>query len=865
MTFDPREQGAQCDRCPLRDCTPVPPEAIGKVRLIVVGENPGRFEALRLRPFIGASGKLLDSVLDEAGFDRRNAHITNTVLCPAQDDKELAAAIPCCAPRLAAELASLPADVPILSLGASAARITIGKAGVLKYRGFIWRAPEIKATQLRSAERLWQKRVENKAPLKQITKALDSFEVLKARAKIAGRVVVPSIHPAMVLRGADAFLPVLRLDVKRIVRWSKAPFPLEDEGPFVKTVDEKLARRVLASMSDTVTVDIETNDVDPMRCKITCVGVCDVNDVSKVLVLDPPPRPPNSGLAPDFFAQFPKLLPVLQGALGERTCIFHNGPAFDVIALGRRGIVAGKIEDTLVAHRSMASHMPQALSHVASIYCDAQPWKQKFKSAEEKSAVAGFGVRAEDLAAYNAADVRLDALSWRRMQGDLEPERKIYEFDMRMAALYTKMQIAGIRADTARQAALSRKLRFRAAALVGEMRELLERKHFKPSKPNDIRKALFGQLKAPRWLAPPTPTGLPSTAQTVLEALRTHETRAGKLADLIMRWRSANDSRSEYLDGVHVDTDGRVHATWKQIETGRPACRRPNLLNIPRMAYCDSCGVKLLESSTHDESKRRKKNGRLVACSMPQPEELLRDIYVAAPGCKFVYFDLSQAEMRFAANLSGDANFIKACSKDVHVENACVLFPDGADMIRADPKGAGKKFREIAKSMGFAVSYLAEAETVFTKLRAKGFDVSMDDVETMLDNLHSGYKDYYAYVDRNVELCRKTGYLRTFLHGRKRWLGFFPKPTTVSNFPIQSGVADVMNERLLLLDERKPKNATLVYYWYDAAIYETPSSEVVDMEKVIKEVWSKEIWIPDREASFLQPIDMKTGERLSDF
>ena len=869
MTYDPVACGAQCSRCPLAGSSFVPPEPVrnGKPKLIIVGESPGRWEAAKGRPFIGASGKMLDAELRAADLDRRDAHVTNAILCdPEGNDKELEAAIPCCAPRLANELAALDKSIPILSLGAGASRFTIGKSGIQKYRGFVWTAPEIKKSQLQNAKRLYEKRAgiiasnkrgeKKKASKEKVRKALDSWEMLKAREMIAGRTIMPTIHPAHVLRGADSYLPVMRIDLRRLEKLIRLgnKMPLEDSGPFEVAHDVKKAERLIAKMSDVVDVDIETDNIDPMRLTIKCVGIADVKDIRKIVLVSP--------------WSDKKHLPLLRRTLKNRTVITHNGWAFDNIALSVRGVRYAKNEDTLVAHRVIASHMPQSLAHVASVFCDTSPWKNKFKSGEEKGAVAGFGVQDEDLPEYCAADVRLGALSWIRMQPELDRERLLYEEDMQMAALYTSMQMTGIRVDQELRTRLSKKLRYRARALIGEMRQLIRRRSFMPSKPNDIRKALFGQLKAPIWLAPPTPTGLPSTAAVVLEALREQETRAGKLADYLVRWRSANDSRSEYLDGIHVHTDGRVRATWKQVETGRPATRSPNLLNLPRMSFCKGCGVKLRDGCEHGKKKKIDGVEVFVPCKKrdePQPEDQLRDIYIASEGHKFAYFDLSQAEMRFAAHISGDTVFMKSCEGDIHLENACILFPDGADKIRADPKGYGYDLRQIAKSMGFAVAYLAEAPTVFQRMHGQGYNVGMEEVEAMLDNLHTSYRVYYKYCEEQWKLACERGWLRIPFSNRIRWVGRFPKINQTANTPVQGGVAGVMNKRLLLLEKRKTKNAKLVYYWYDAAIYDTPTDECATMEKIIREVWAEPIVVPHNGVTFTQPIDFKIGERLGDF
>jgi uracil-DNA glycosylase family 4 len=1177
MTFDPRSLGAQCDRCPLKEKTPVPPQAHTSPKLIIVGMNPGRLEERQGIPFCGPSGKILDGCLEEADFDRADAHVTNAVLCRHDDDKELKRAVACCAPRLANELRGFSKEIPTLTLGAEATRAVLGKAGIMKARGFVWVAPEVKSSQVKNARRLVAKRIEGKKDPEKIEAARDSLALVESRQTYQGRTVLPSIHPAFILRGADAWLPVLRIDIKRAVRWVKGGgFPLEDFGPFARTSDPTLARKLLAKMGPLVNVDIESTNIgiftgakfaEPMSIEITCVGVADVGKIKRWVDGKTKTIPRNAVVLLDPWEKC--LIPVLREAIRNRTVLTHNGPAFDEIGLGCRGIHFGGREDTLIAHYAFASDKPKALAFVSSIYNDSTAWKTRFKQGSEEKGVAGFGVKKEDLASYCRADVVLASLAWIRMQPDLAMERRVYEHDMKHAILCQKMQINGLLVDLDRKKELSKKLRYRSAALLGEMRELLGRRGFNPSKPNDIRKALFTQLKAPTYLAPLTPTGLPATGAAVLEALKGGHGRAATLADLIIRWRSANDSRSEYLDNLKVGADGRVHPHWRSYgtecmpagelvltgrgylpveevhvgdlvlthkgrgrkvtatitfspspifrvtlaggmrlrttgnhgyllatgewktadrlrpgevavtygagneawrpvegwpywvsswgrlrgrydrmvkfqakspdrngntyghlkvtlkrngartrgpdikdfgvhqlvlgafgppgegevrhlngiawdntawnltwgsskdnradarihgtmshrgrsrqtklrqtdveyilatvgeksslvlakelgvtgslirrvrrgerwgaedhvvgsqvrfdttavisieidspeptygltveedeshvtggvvthNTGRPATRNPNLLNIPRVQYCPGCGSALIDRMVHKETCKPKKRKE------PQPEDQLRDIYVAPPGMVWVYFDLSQCEMRGAAHLSGDANFIKACDGDVHAGNARVLFKDvpGALEDLKDPKGAGKRFRDIAKNCGFAITYLAEADKLFRHLLEHGFDVDLETCQDAIDNIRGAYHRYFEFVNENIALCRKQGYLRTAFLGRKRWLGFYPKPTEVSNFPIQAGIADIMNERLGIIDARMPRRVKQVIYQYDSAIYECPERDAETMEKLIDEVWAEPVVIPGTGRSFMQPIDRKRGTRWSDF
>lgn len=805
----------------------------------------------------GPTGKMLDGLLREAGLFRADCHLTNATLCqPNGDDKyELETAVACCSGRLAREIAALPPEIPILSLGAGAARLTIGKSGILKYRGFVWKAPEVKPSSIRNAERLWEKRINKKRRTKDIEKALNAYRMLQARQQIAGRIVIPTVHPAMILRGADTWLPVLRTDVKRAARLALGKLRLDqlaDTGKFQVVSTVKEAKKALRGFSNLVNLDLETDSPDPMRAKITCCGIADVNDLDKIVLLSP---------------WKPAFGPLVKAFVRKRTVVTHNGPAFDVVVCAERhGIVFGKNEDTLIAHRAFASHMPQALAHVGSVYTDTGPWKIRFKTTEEKGAVAGFGVKEDDLPEYCAADVRIGSLCWTRMQPDLKKVEALYREDMALAEVYTRMQRKGLYVDEARRQELMRRLKHRASALIGEMRKHLRRPSFKPT-PIEIRRALYKQLKAPLWLAPFTPTGLPSTSKLVLESLRGSEDypAAGRLADLLTRWRSANDARSEYLD-VYIHTDGRVHASWKQVETGRPATRNPNLLNIPRMETCTGCGVLLLDGCKHGKWKKKDGVDVFVECKKreePQPESQLRDIYCAPPGKCWVYFDLKQAELVFAAYLSGDPNFIEACKGDPHTENACILFPDGADMIRADPKGAGARFRQIGKTCGLAVGYGAEAAKVFATLRQNEFDVDMDQVETMLDRLKERYKVFFGWAHSNVDFMNRHGYLELPFNGRRRWVGFHAKPNLGFNSPVQAAVAAIMAKKILELEKRKTRNAELILYHYDALIYEVPVEERADMMRIISDAWKEPIHVPHNGLSWVQKIDMKDGERWS--
>ena len=119
--------------------------------IMLVGEQPGDQEDLAGHPFVGPSGKLLDSALERAGIDRGDAYVTNAVKhfkwVPDGSGKRRihktpgASEIRACHPWLDEEIAVIEPRV-IVALGATAARALFGPTfRVTVQRGRVVRTP----------------------------------------------------------------------------------------------------------------------------------------------------------------------------------------------------------------------------------------------------------------------------------------------------------------------------------------------------------------------------------------------------------------------------------------------------------------------------------------------------------------------------------------------------------------------------------------------------------------------------------------------------------------------------------------------------------------------------------------------------
>jgi uracil-DNA glycosylase family 4 len=72
-----------CVKCPLHESRTIAVPGDGKpnARVMIIAEAPGKDEDETGHPFVGASGRFLNQVLEGTGIDRGDFFITNTVKC----------------------------------------------------------------------------------------------------------------------------------------------------------------------------------------------------------------------------------------------------------------------------------------------------------------------------------------------------------------------------------------------------------------------------------------------------------------------------------------------------------------------------------------------------------------------------------------------------------------------------------------------------------------------------------------------------------------------------------------------------------------------------------------------------------------
>jgi uracil-DNA glycosylase len=80
-----------CTRCPLSQqgrSRAVPGEGNPNADIMLIGEGPGAHEDKQGRPFVGASGKFLEQLLNNAGYRRQDVFIANVVKCRPPNNRD---------------------------------------------------------------------------------------------------------------------------------------------------------------------------------------------------------------------------------------------------------------------------------------------------------------------------------------------------------------------------------------------------------------------------------------------------------------------------------------------------------------------------------------------------------------------------------------------------------------------------------------------------------------------------------------------------------------------------------------------------------------------------------------------------------
>ena len=369
------------------------------------------------------------------------------------------------------------------------------------------------------------------------------------------------------------------------------------------------------------------------------------------------------------------------------------------------------------------------------------------------------------------------------------PLEKLFQLEMKVLPILTKMELTGIHLDTATLHAYNKELTEGIAA--AEQSIYKEVGHeFNIASPKQLQTVLFEErgLKAGKK----TKTGY-STDTSVLEELAFED----PVPRMILDYREMAKLKSTYVEALPklVDDQGRIHTDFVQTgtATGRLSCRDPNLQNIP----------------VRNEAGRR-----------------IRSAFTAPEGKVLISADYSQIELVVLAHLSGDKNMSQSFidGTDVHKATAALIYGVAPDAVTPE-------MRRTAKTINFGVIYGMSAFRL-----ARDLGISRTQASQFIENYFAQYSSVDAFIKDTIKKAEETGWVET-LFGRRRPIMNINSRNKLEkaaaeriavNTPVQGSAADIVKTAMLAVSDALKTSASparLLLQVHDELIFECPDDK----------------------------------------
>ncbi len=477
-----------------------------------------------------------------------------------------------------------------------------------------------------------------------------------------------------------------------------------------------------------------------------------------------------------------------------------------------RNVLANyRVELNGVAHDSMLQSY--VLNSVGARH-DMNSLAKKYlgKTITSYEEVAGKGVKqvsfnqvpVEQAAAYAAEDaditLQLHQALWPKLAKDPGLRNLYTHIEVPLLSVIARMERNGVCIDTDM-------LLQQSSELAEQMLEAERQAHslagqaFNIGSPKQIQEILYGKLQLP--IRAKTPTGQPSTAESVLQELAAEH----ELPALILKHRELSKLKSTYTDRLPEQVNpatGRVHTSYHQAvaATGRLSSSDPNLQNIPV----------------------RTQAGRKI-----------RQAFIAVPGNVLLAADYSQIELRIMAHLSADPALLAAfaAGSDIHRATAAEVFGVGLAQVNTEQ-------RRAAKAINFGLIYGMSAFGL-----ARQLGIARGAAKQYVDKYFERYPAVKEYMDATRVRAREAGYVETVFK-RRLYLPDIDSRNaarrqyaerTAINAPMQGTAADIIKRAMIAIDKkllRSEKNIRMIMQVHDELVFEAASAEVVEYEQEIR-------------------------------
>jgi DNA polymerase I len=280
---------------------------------------------------------------------------------------------------------------------------------------------------------------------------------------------------------------------------------------------------------------------------------------------------------------------------------------------------------------------------------------------------------------------------------------------------------------------------------------------------------------------------------------------------------------------------------WPLTDTGNPSLSGSALIYLTAGTPAEDLGTALAELKgqrplaqqaldyvqsdgyVHPDVTYLQRSGRLsttkpglTTWTARGPGAKEKEYFVAAPGCKMVEFDYSNADARVVAAYSGDTEYLKRFEPGVDAHELTGRLVFGDKVYDSDPA----TYRQTAKMLTHAYSYGARANTL-----AKQSGIDLDTCQKFVDAMDAAYSDVVAWQQR----CAKEGESGWVVNdwGRRMIVSRGRSFTQSSALRGQSGTREILVDGLIRLALRDIKYITyLLAQIHDAILMQFPENEI---------------------------------------
>ena len=560
----------------------------------------------------------------------------------------------------------------------------------------------------------------------------------------------------------------------------------------VETRDDLQAVAARLAEHDRYAFDTEATSKEPLHAEL--VGIS-FSWAAETAAYVPTPLPDGTSTE----AVLDVLRPVLEG---DAEKIGHN-LKYDLLLLAQHGLeVRGPLVDTMVAHYLVAPEENHNLDDVSRAVLNYKMVPISDLIGDEVAADTMREVDVAEAAPYACEDADIAFRLANELEGRLEEGNVLdiaRDIEFPLIHVLAAMEHTGIRLDTGVLNEISEGLEERLDTIETDIFELAG-ETFNINSPQQLGKILFEKLDLP--VISKTPTGNPSTKESVLQELSTEHDIPG----LVLDWRSTYKLKSTYLDSlgelVHPDT-GRLHTSFNQTRTstGRLSSSDPNLQNIPI----------------------RTEMGRQI-----------RRAFVPRDGWQLLAADYAQIELRILASMSGDAAMRETFRRegDIHTDAAARVYD-------IDPEAVTPEQRSKAKEVNYGIPYGISPWGLAQRMR-----MPVDEAQSIIKQYRKSYPGVSRLLTELVEKAQDHGYAETLL-GRRRYLPDIDSSNSnrrsaaervAVNMPIQGTQADMIKIAMNRIHERlatEDWKTQMLLQVHDELVFEVPPAELDAVQSLI--------------------------------